>query len=148
MGVALRGPEFLLGSRRRSRCRDAGAGIQSEIEDPQFVVVLWVTDVLKLLAAAIALGFILPLARKAPRRFFLIIGWAVAGLLLVYGIVGWVQAVLWETGAHDVPAAVGEKAAQWKLVFWDPFWFLGGPLFLIGHVAIPASRPPSLTQLN
>jgi hypothetical protein len=83
------------------------------------------------LAAVIALAFILPLGRKISRRLLLVVGWVAAGSLLLYGGLGWLQAAFWETGVHDIPASVGAKAAWWKLIFWDPFWLLGGVLFLL-----------------
>ena len=31
----------------------------------------------------------------------------------------------------SVPESVGATATRWKLAFWDPFWILGGALFLL-----------------
>jgi hypothetical protein len=54
-----------------------------------------------------------------------------AGFLLLYGGLGWIQALLWETGVHDIPASVGTTAARWKRIFWESYWLLGGFLFLL-----------------
>ena len=73
----------------------------------------------------------------------MIVGWVTAGSLLLYGGLGWLQAAFWETGVHDIPASVGAKAARWKLIFWDPFWLLGGVLFLLAVLQFQNRRPTS-----
>ena len=104
--------------------------IQDRIDDPEFIAVLWVTGALKVVAGVVALAFVLSPGRRIPRRSLLVVGWAAALFLLLYGGLGWMQAVLWETGVQDIPASVGARASRWKLIFWDPFWILGGLLFL------------------
>jgi len=106
--------------------------IQDQIDEPAFVAVLWVTGFLKIMAGLIALAFVLPLGRRVPRRPLLVVGWVAAGFLFLYGGLGWIQSLLWETGVQDIAKSVGPRAARWKLIFWDPFWFLGGLLFLAG----------------
>jgi len=106
--------------------------IRDQVDDPQFVLVLWLTGFLKIVAGLIALALVRPVGRRVSRRPLLIAGWAAAGILLLYGGLNWVQAVLWESGLQDIPASVGATAARWKLIFWDPFWLLGGVLFLLG----------------
>ncbi len=120
---------------------DVGSGYQ--IDDPTFVVVLWVSGIFKVLAGLIALGFVLPQGRRIPRRPLLVVGWITAGSLLLYGGVGWVQALLWETGVHDIPPSVGAEASHWKLVFWDPFWLAGGLLFFLAVWKFHRRRPTS-----
>lgn len=119
--------------------------IRNQVDDPTFVVVLWVTGILKVLAALIAVVFILPLGRRIPQRLLLVTGWLAAGFLLLYGSFGWIQALLWETGVHDIPSSVGAKASRWKLIFWDPFWLLGGCLFLLAVWQFQGRRPTSAT---
>ena len=115
-------------------------GIQEQIDEPAFVAVLWATGALKVVAGAIALALVRPWGARLPRRLLLAAAWATAALLLLYGGLGLIQAVLWETGAQDVPASVGPRAARWKLVFWDPFWLLGGVLFLVAVRAHAGGR--------
>jgi hypothetical protein len=70
----------------------------------------------------------------------LLAAWVVAGGLLLYGGVVWIQALLWETGVQDTPASVGATAARWKLIFWEPFWVLGGVLSLLAIRNISKGR--------
>jgi hypothetical protein len=115
----------------RASLSTQAVAIQDQIGDQGFVAVLWVTGVLKVAGALIALAFVLPQGRRIPRRPLLVAGWVAAVGILLYGALGWVQALLWQIGLQDIPAAVGPRAARWKLIFWDPFWVLGGVLFLL-----------------
>jgi len=105
--------------------------IRNQIDDPDFVAVLWATGVLKVLAGVIALALVQDWGGRIPRRALLVVAWTTAGFLLLYGGLGWVQALAWRTGIQDIPASVGAKAARWKLFVWDPFWVLGGVLFVL-----------------
>jgi len=115
--------------------------IQEQIDDPGFVAVLWATGALKLLAAVIALALVRPWGARVPRRGLLVAASVTAGFLLLYGGLGWLQALLWETGVQDIPASVGARAARWKLIFWEPFWVLGGVLFLLAVRQFRRQRP-------
>ncbi|MEA2900587.1 MAG: hypothetical protein QOH36_474 [Actinomycetota bacterium] len=108
--------------------------IREQVDDPGFVAVLWATGALKVAAGVIALALVRPFGRKVPRRVRLVVAGGIAVLLLLYGGLGWVESLLWETGVVDIPASVGADAARWKLAFWDPFWLLGGVLFLVAVV--------------
>jgi len=35
------------------------------------------------------------------------------------------------TGLRSIPDAMGDDAVIWYLVVWEPFWILGGVLFLL-----------------
>jgi len=105
--------------------------IREQIDDPGFVAVLWVTGALKVGAGVIALALVRPRGERRPPRALSVVAGVLAAGLLLYGGLGWVQALLWQTGVQDVPASVGATAARWKLLFWEPFWVLGGVLFLL-----------------
>jgi len=105
--------------------------IRNQIDDPDFVAVLWATGVLKILAGVIALALVQDWGGRISRRTLLVVACTTAGFLLLYGGLGWIQALAWETGVQEIPASVGAKAARWKLILWDPFWVLGGVLFVL-----------------
>ena len=114
--------------------------IREQVDDPEFVTVLWATGVLKVVAGLLALALVRPFGRRIPRRLRAVGVWVTAVLLLLYGGLGWVQALLWEIGVADIPASVGAVAARWKLAFWDPFWLLGGALFLVAALQFRRSK--------
>jgi hypothetical protein len=93
------------------------------------IALVWVTGLLKLAAAALALALVRPWARVLPRRLWVIASWIVGLGLLAYALANFVQHGLMKAGAVDTPEALGSSAATWHLAFWDPFWLLGGLLF-------------------
>lgn len=111
--------------------------ISERVDEAGFVALLWATGALKVVAGLLALALVRPWGRRFAPRLVVWAASATAALLLIYGTLGLVQAILWETGVHDIPAQVGATAARWKLIFWDPFWMLGGLLFLLALVRSP-----------
>jgi Protein of unknown function (DUF3995) len=97
--------------------------------DPDTIAVVWVTGFLKVLGAVLALALVMPWGGRLPRRLLLIAAWAVGLGLLAYALANFVQHGLMKSGAIDTPEALGSSAATWHLLFWDPFWLLGGVLF-------------------
>ncbi len=68
--------------------------------------------------------------RKIPRRQLLVArGIAVAIMGIYEGAASWVQHALMVAGVIDIPAGLGRRSAYWHLVFWDPWWLVGGLLF-------------------
>lgn len=99
--------------------------------DPGFVVTLWVAAAGKALAGALALAPVRPYGRRLPRRPLVLAIYAAGALLLLYGVVNLVEHVLMRTGATAIPAGLGGHALPWHLWLWDPYWILGGVLFLL-----------------
>jgi hypothetical protein len=115
----------------------AGAGtIGAAVEgpalarEPAFVALLWVTSVLKLVAAVLALMLVRRRTR-IPRWMLLLAGWGTAVLLSAYGLANLVQHLLILTGRLAVPAGLGETALHWHLMLWDPIWLTGGVLYTL-----------------
>ena len=101
--------------------------------DPGFVAVLWVTGLLKLLGVPLALALVQPWGRVFPRWMLLTAAWgAGAGMVLWGGLnlcVGVGVGVLRAAGVVDPPEDT--SAFWWHLLLWDPWWILGGVLFLM-----------------
>jgi len=49
----------------------------------------------------------------------------------IYGAASLVQHALMVIGATPTPLALGSEAARWHLVLWDPWWIIGGVLFVL-----------------
>lgn len=103
---------------------------QSRHPDGVFLASVWVTGVLKLIAGIIALACVQTWGHRIPRWFLLLGGWTAGIIFTLYGIAGIVEKLLWETGVRDVPTSFGDDRVRWYLLFWDPFWLLGGLLFI------------------
>lgn len=124
----------------------AGGGIalKTIARDPDAVgwagdpAVVAATGVLKMAAGVVALALAWRSDGSKPRRG-LVAGTLAAGVLLaLYGVASLVDHVLMLTGVRDIPELLGERAAWWHALLWDPWWILGGALFLAA--ARPARR--------
>jgi Protein of unknown function (DUF3995) len=102
----------------------------AEERESGFVTEVWVTGALKVIAGLLALALVRPWGRSLPRRLLVIATWVVAIGLVLYGIGNLVQHGLMEVGAVDVPDGLGADAVTWHLALWDPWWLLGGILFV------------------
>jgi hypothetical protein len=93
-------------------------------------VVVWATAALKALAGLLALALVRPWGRWFSRRLLGAAAWATGLLLTLYGVANLVDHGRMVAGLRDTPAVLGEQAARWHLLLWDPVWLLGGILFL------------------
>jgi Protein of unknown function (DUF3995) len=102
---------------------------EARAREPETLALVWVTGLLKVAGAALALALVRPWGRRLPRRLLLFAAWAAGLGLLAYALANFVQHGLMEAGAVDTPEALGSYAVTWHLALWDPFWLLGGLLF-------------------
>lgn len=99
--------------------------------DPELVAVLWATGALKAVGGLVALALVQPWGRYLPRWLPLAAAWAGGALAILYGVATMAQHGLMVAGVIATPEGLGEAAARWHLLFWDPWWLLGGILFLV-----------------
>jgi len=109
------------------------------------IVAAWGVAILKTLAGFLALAGVQPWGAKVPRWFLLLVTWGIGILVTLYGLVGMVQRILMVSGAIRTP---DDFPARWHLFLWDPWWTLGGILFLLAALHVtrdshhaPAPRP-------
>ena len=69
--------------------------------------------------------------RWCPRLGLLILGWGGGALLAVYGGVPLVVNALQFSGLLRVGGPVDWATLRCHLLVWDPWWLLGGVLFLL-----------------
>jgi hypothetical protein len=94
-------------------------------------VVVWATAGLKALAGILALALVQSWGRVFPGWLLLIPAWATGTLLTLYGVANAIDHGRMVAGLRPIPEALGERAARWHLLLWDPIWILGGALFLV-----------------
>ena len=97
-------------------------------------------DGLKIAGGLLALASIRPWGAAIPRRLLLTLLMGAGVLLTLYGVAGFVEKALMVAGVIDIPAAMGDGPARWYLVLGEPWWILGGVLFLL---TANAMRMPS-----
>lgn len=93
-----------------------------------FVTLVWVSGVLKLIPGVFVLALVRPWGRHVPRTVLLIMVWAIGVALLVYGGMNMVMQGL-VMGGILTPDNVDWTGFTWRLIFWNPWWFLGGSLY-------------------
>lgn len=98
--------------------------------DPGWIALLWATGALKALGGLLALALVQPWGRVIPRWMRLAAAWGAGALMLLYGGAGMIQFALMAAGALSVPASLGATAVRWHLLLWEPWWMLGGLLFM------------------
>jgi hypothetical protein len=94
------------------------------------VAFLWATVFLKALAVVLALALVQPWGRSLPRPLLLAAGWVAAFIMIFWGGALWIQHGLMEAGVIEMAESMDATAIRWHLVLWDPFWLIGGVLFL------------------
>lgn len=97
--------------------------------DTGFILVLWIAVLAKAAGVAVGLAWLRPSA--GPGKGALSAVTMVSGLaLLGYGLVDLLESVLMSAGVLAVPSSLGERALAWHEWLWNPYWIIGGLLFL------------------
>lgn len=98
-------------------------------EKPGFIVLVWGTGVLKALGGLLALALVRPWGRIVP-RWLLVTAVGCGGIfMIVYSGANFLVRLLMWADLLDTPESMHSTAARWHLLFWNPWWLLGGILF-------------------
>lgn len=98
--------------------------------DPVFVALLWGTGAMKVAGGLMALALAQPWDRLLPRWLPLTTTWIGGVFMLVYAGANLAVRGLMAIGVLSTPVSMRTPAAQWHLLLWDPWWLLGGLLFI------------------
>jgi hypothetical protein len=109
--------------------------------DPTIFAAVWLTGVLKVGGAILALALVQPWGRRLPRLPLLLFGWAAAVVLTLYGGTLVTAEALVATGLVR-PGTVDWKPLLWHLYVWDMSFLIWGVLFAFAawHYARTAPR--------
>jgi len=99
--------------------------------EPGFVAVLWATGALKAIAGLLALALIWPRNQLLPRWIPLTATWVAGVGMLLYGGANLAVRGIMAVGLLATPESMHSAAARWHLFLWDPWWVLGGALFVL-----------------
>ena len=111
----------------------------AEVRSAGFVALVWATGVLKVGAGLLALALVQRWGSRVPRRLLLVVGWGTGALLTLYGGMGLVSAAVGELGIVE---SIDPSTVRWYLLLWEPYWVLGGLLFLAAAWHFRQSSPP------
>ncbi|MFI6154334.1 DUF3995 domain-containing protein [Kitasatospora sp. NPDC051170] len=106
-----------------------------------FLVVLWVTGVLKLVGTALGIALLGSRGRR-PDQLLQLAGWGAGVLLVWHGGLFAVEGLLVQTGVlHIAPELV--PVSRWYTFLWGPWFVLGGVCFGLAarrHLRLVAQR--------
>ncbi|MBS4172672.1 DUF3995 domain-containing protein [Bacillus sp. FJAT-49736] len=98
-----------------------------ERED-SFIAIVWITGLIKLAGGFFLLLLLRKWSKLVNRTLYFIA--LIGGILLfLYGLVNFGTIFLSVTGY--ISLQIENFAAMWRLFFWEPFWMLGGALFIL-----------------
>lgn len=95
-----------------------------------FTTFVWLTGILKVAAGLIALSLVGLFRVKNMHRLINIAAWGIGIFLTLYSGANLAARAAMKLGWLVSPETMHSAAAYWHLVLWDPFWLLGGVLFL------------------
>jgi len=106
-----------------------------------FSLVLWADSISKVLLGLLALALAQSWGRLFPGRFLLlcsgVLGFAMAAYAFVQLAVTGTSALLMKAGIMGISSSVDWTGIIGHLVIWDPYWLLGGILFLLAAQPLP-----------
>lgn len=98
--------------------------------DPAIIAAVWVTGVMKVAGAVLALALVQTWGRRLPRLPLLLLGWGAAAVLTLYGGTLVASEALVASGLVRLHA-VDWKPLLWHLHLWDMSFLVWGILFAL-----------------
>lgn len=102
--------------------------IRALSQNPRFIIIVWGTAGLKLLAGLLALALLVHREINLPRWLLLAATWTMGAIFLLYGGANLFVRGLMAVSILSTPASMLTTAAKWHLL-WDLWWLAGGILF-------------------
>ena len=121
---------YAVGGTAGAETRPAAIAEPVLARDPAWVAIMWGTGAAKVLAGLLALALFRRWGGRVLDRLLLVTAWGAGVFLALYGAANLVQHALMVAGVVATPTGLGETAARWHLWLWDPWWILGGLLFV------------------
>ncbi len=110
-----------------------GEGIErlALARDPELLSITGITGGLKVIAGVLALALVQPWGRHIPRWLLRLAAWGAGLLFLGYGVINTIQHAMMIVDPTKIGELLGSvDAVRWHLALWDPFWMVGGLLFI------------------
>ncbi|WP_229720204.1 DUF3995 domain-containing protein [Oceanobacillus neutriphilus] len=92
--------------------------------EPAFILIVWLTGFVKLLGALVLLLLLIPWRNAVISKVLYYLTKIAGVFLFVYGLLNFITISLSSFAILDMDLEV--HATFWRLVFWEPFWMVGG----------------------
>jgi hypothetical protein len=99
------------------------------------VVLLWVSVLLKLIAAVLPLAVLQRWGPPGGRRWVRVLAWLAAVILTGYGLLLTSVGLLVQAGVIATDASADHRALAWHAYLWDPWFLVWGLLSLAALLA-------------
>lgn len=132
-GLIFAAISFYWGSGGRTLLDTIGGSIErmALAGDTSIYVAVWVTGLLKMVGAVLALALVQPWGRRLPRRLVALLGWVAAIFLTLYGGLLVLGDALVAVGVVKQSQPIVWKPLWWHLWVWDMSFFIWGLLFAV-----------------
>jgi len=95
---------------------------------PDFIIIVWITGIVKI-AGGLLLGMMLmKWEHTVFKKAVYFVGFVSGLLLFFYGLVNFTTVLL--SILNILELKIDSYAKWWRLLFWEPFWMLGGILYI------------------
>lgn len=96
--------------------------------DPEFIPMVWVTGVVKLLGGIVLVLLLKRNLHPKLKKGISIICIAAGVFMILYGVANFITISL--AGLNVLKFDLSNYAIKWRLIFWEPFWVIGGVCYL------------------
>ncbi|TVX96311.1 DUF3995 domain-containing protein [Cohnella terricola] len=96
---------------------------------PDFIKILWLTGVVKVVGGVLLWMMLSDWKHDFIRKSIYYAAFTSGILLFVYGLANF--ATIFLSIINVLELKIESEARWWRLLFWEPYWMLGGILFFI-----------------
>ncbi|MFS0576841.1 DUF3995 domain-containing protein [Sporosarcina sp. 179-K 3D1 HS] len=96
-------------------------------KDPSLVPIVWLTGFVKLGGCLLLFSLLYPWKNDRLEKIFTIVIRIAGAFLFLYGFLNFITISLAALNILDFD--LSSYATMWRLIFWEPFWMLGGILY-------------------
>jgi hypothetical protein len=95
--------------------------------EPSFIAIVWITGFIKLLGVFLLMMQLFNWRNCLIRKILYYITKILGLLLFLYGFLNFTTISLSEAGILNLE--IDKYATFWRLIFWEPYWMLGGVFY-------------------
>ncbi|GIP32168.1 DUF3995 domain-containing protein [Paenibacillus sp. J2TS4] len=100
--------------------------------DPDFLPVVWLTGIVKVMGGVLLLFMLKKWHSRLWNKMIYYTAWIAGIVLLLYGAANFTTIGLAKLGWLHMELNI--YAIHWRLYFWEPFWMVGGVLYMMASI--------------